>query len=476
MDSWWKEKVSMIGMAIGLMLVAALTYSYAAFWIDGLIAPDETKLWNSDSYEDRLRNTSHLPADCMRFLQTDVVEEVDSCLQWCRHSLGPGSCIAYALSYDHVIKTATHRNASVRIIYGTCLKVEVAAFARRIIPSQGLVYLWALAYIILCLVLLGSGGVFDRWPGCDEARAVVLLARPALDLVIFLTFLRSGQPYYAVFMCAGLLMSYMLLSKATSGFTPLFTKGVIAGLMEVRNNGEESKKLKKIKAAETFECFTGTTVQIYSILRMPPEYARLLKVLPLTVIVSWKLFHTLPGCAWAIYSLAKLDSNGAIQRKLQDRIQRKVHTSLSLLCCCVALATWFVIAYAREDISGVRYVACCWQLVDRLLAAHTKAWMNEQWSQALALLLLLPFRATAFVSLVAWPIITIMWASVFVAEACWNTVDRLLPITTADSSRSVDGSLGSRSADKARRIYSYRSEDGPDADDSSNSDEAQCLL
>ncbi|CAE7773870.1 unnamed protein product, partial [Symbiodinium sp. CCMP2456] len=450
MDSWWKGKVSMIGMAIGFMLVAALTYSYVAFWIDGLIAPDETKLWNSDSYEDRLRNTSHLPADCMRFLQTDVVEEVDSCLQWCRHSLGPGSCIAYAFSYDHVIKTATHRNASVRIIYGTCLKVEVAAFARRIIPSQGLVYLWALAYIILCLVLLGSGGVFDRWPGCDEARAVVLLARPALDLVVFLTFLRSGQPYYAVFMCAGLLMSYMLLSKGTSGFTPLFTKGVIDGLKEVRDNGKESKKLKKIKAAETFECFMGTTVQIYSILRMPPEYARLMKVLPLTVIVSWKLFHTLPDCAWAIYSLAKLDSNGTIQRKVQGRVQRLVHSFLSLLCCCVALATWFVIAYARQDVSGVRYVACCWQLVDRLLAAHTTAWMNEQWSQAVALLLLMPFRAAAFLSLLAWPIITIMWASVFVAEACWNTADR--------------------SADKARRIYSYRSEDGSDADDSSNTD------
>ena len=282
----------MLGVAVGGLAVAAMMYSYFAFWLDGLIAPGERKLWNSESYKHRLRNTSRFPKECAQIFEADLVQEVEPCLHWCRDSLGPSSCIAYALSYDHYITLATRVNASVRMIYETCAKVEVAAQSRHLVPSELAAYLLALCYVVLCINVLVCSGDFDMAIrrlrcqcsyGCcrasiESCREGFVLVKPFLDAVIVLTFLRHGQPHYAVFMLAGFCLSYLLLiiesedNKDSLRCQPFGIYGIRALLKKSTTDGTENAaataKLEKLQAAETFECCVGTVVQLYSIFRI----------------------------------------------------------------------------------------------------------------------------------------------------------------------------------------------------------------
>ena len=199
---------------------------------------------------------------------------------------------------------------------------------------------------------------------------------------------------------------------------------------------------------------------------MQPKCARLLTVLALCFRVAWSLCSTLPKCARAVYKLAK----GGEPRLL-------VKLSLSVCCFAVALALWFLLAYAEEDATGVRYVASCWKLVDLLSQALLNAWVQSQWSQLLALLLLVPIRAVAFLSMLVGPIILIILASAFIAESCWAKIVDLLPDPRTDRAKSSFMSLsrlGTLCAAESSRNAECRTS-SVDAEDVSNSSDEGSL-
>mmetsp|Transcript_53425 Transcript_53425/g.124392 ORF Transcript_53425/g.124392 Transcript_53425/m.124392 type:complete len:524 (+) Transcript_53425:31-1602(+) len=384
-------------MKVACGLFAGLLVDFYVFgtrepirWLDSRISGEE----HFDSFGNLKvpQDFSAMPDNCSSIVRTDIVPHavISECLSWCREGLGRGSGIVLLanplLSFQAIIGNTAGQ------VYVTCWKTETASFGMWLMPSTWQMYLLVLAYSSFSSFVFlwtwyysptehnAQGPKEERslspgrgpFPMCcyapptDRARADVSmclaaffrLLEPATDVLSVLVFVRSGQPFYAIYVSLAILLSLL----AAGDF--LQVRGARA-MAKSLARGYATPELLHHEVAEETEAMMGTMVQTYALFQLDIAEIQhpVSVVLPILFSIGLSMAIGLPNMRTtrsllANVAAADLDNFYKVDQEKKQVGMISKYAPAFTICCFVFSAHCFL-----ELMDPTLYHHCCREML-----------------------------------------------------------------------------------------------------------------